>query len=301
MGWRYGSYYTYLTSIDITNARLRGVEVEVLSGYVFDEIIYPFNDFIAKCRELRILNKKQPTEDVAKLMQNSVYGKFAMSTDGVRITISNEIQDEPRHLHRGRLDHYRHAEPEERSTSYMLPHWSAFITAGARLNLHNFIDHIGIDNFLYADTDSVVMTRGGYEKIDSTKYLHSPEATALLVDQYGESAKSFTEYGKWDMENQYLAFRCLAPKVYAGITHDLKIKGRAKGIPKRCTSSKLFIDFIKNESSSESFFYDSVTSFASILKGNPLVVNRNRRLSSVETSSNWIKKDGVVIAKNYGE
>lgn len=304
VGWLYGSFETYLTSIDIQNARTRNCTVDVIDGYVFEEIIFPFNDFVDQCRELRILNKGEALEDVAKLMQNSVYGKFAMSREGKSIWISNEVDDKPRMLHGGLMDHYRHETDEERDAMYILPHWAAFITAGARINLHNFIDASGWENFLYADTDSAIITEEGYTRVANTNFFMTQEGRDEITKKYGQNKQGknlgdiFTEYGKWALDAEYHAVRILAPKVYAALTTDFKVKGRAKGIPRRHATNSVFIDLLKNEKDRESFFYDSVSSFSAILKGGERVVKRNRKLSSISNSNNWVIRDGKVSAKD---
>lgn len=286
--WPYGEFETYITSIDIENARNWGIDVEVIEGYYWQKSENPFTTFVDICRSLRKRFKKQPPEDIAKLMQNSLYGKFAMKAEGTKIVLTlNPETEEVFMSHNSVFDHYRDVKPETREAAYMLPHWAAFITANSRLNLHSFIKDIGLENYLYSDTDSVIVANEGVDNINP--------------DKIG------SEYGNWQHENDYSRVKILAPKVYVGELskpdkNGNKYKGRAKGIPRRLATQNLLETMLLSDKNiTESFYYDSISSLASIIKGGELVVKRNRKLSSIDTSSNWILVDGLVYPKHCKE
>lgn len=75
-------------------------------------------------------------------------------------------------------------------------HLISYITAYARARIQKFINTAGYDNFFYADTDSLVVNKTGYDR--------------LIQKNYFDDEK----LGKLKLEHRLDFFHALAPKNY---------------------------------------------------------------------------------------
>lgn len=222
MKWYRGTFKTVCTNRELIFAANHGYEIlEVHSGIVYEDVIYPFNDYINKCREIRKEFAVAPglpltgEEYLAKFMQNSLYGKFGSRRERMRIiaahsaTIEDLIGCKP-YDEEGKWYVKTEIDEEMRCN----PHWAVFITAHARLALLQAVYSIGPENVLYGDTDSITCKQG-----------------------FGHLIDVGDEYGQWKLEKKWSQFRAIAPKVYSGIIKDGKYagqwKGAAKGLPSK--------------------------------------------------------------------
>ena len=290
VAWPRGSFKTYLTSLDLENLTENGTLFHVEHGLRFVGMIYPFTEFIGQCKNYRVMYEGTAGETTAKLMQNSLYGKFGAKPEITKIVYRKDgtggfgfkdIDDELEIVPRGTIDDYAHRTIEKITAPYLLPHWAAFITAGARLRLHRMIRVCGFENFIYADTDSIVCNDRGYQNI----LLKAPE---LLGN----------EYGQFKLEKIYRAFRVSSPKVYASEiinkTFHVEHNGRAKGVPKQHRTEEFFKSLLNDTVEYNPMYYDSVSNLKSVFKGNDYTIERKRTLSKLENSKNWIVENGLV-------
>ena len=194
--------------------------IEFYEGLVFPEKVKPFQNLLDKCRRLKIESDLQPAvRNMAKLMQNSLYGKFAAKRTRDKMFFPQSEDD----LETGYCCNAELGIWSQSVTDYQmlrLPQWSAFITAYARLHLLRVVYSIGIENLVYGDTDSITV---------------KANADCSKIPQ-GE-----TTYGLWKLEKTWETFRATAPKVYTGFIKG-EARARIKGIPKKKISSyKRFI------------------------------------------------------------
>ena len=91
-----GSWEGWIFSGEMDNAMKKGYTFEILKGYQFEKG-YIFKDYINKMYNLRLqYDKGHPMNLIAKLLMNSLYGKFGMKLDTTRIEMfdtSNEIEN----------------------------------------------------------------------------------------------------------------------------------------------------------------------------------------------------------------
>jgi len=228
--WARGKFETFITSMEIKEARKRGYVIDVIDGYKFERIEYPFNDYVEICKSLRKEFKGQALETVAKLMQNSLYGKFGMGRIGDRYIVSFDYPEPDKKAEDGKLywqpiasttkdgvvdvDYVYKAE-DERDAPYMFPHWAAWITAAARLELLNVQEIAGNEYFIYADTDSVTIFPQAVDRL---------EKAGVVGGEYGQVKNE-------GIKERYVVF---GPKAYAWIDPKDKLyKFKMKGIPKK--------------------------------------------------------------------
>lgn len=210
MRWHGGEFETICTNVEITFAERHGYEIiEVMEGLCWEKTIFPFNDFIEKCKTIRRDYKGQPEETLAKLMQNSLYGKYGSRRE--RLTVFSPSCDEET-IDASPIDNdgFFWMKKEFAEDLRCIPEWAVFITAHARLKLLNQIYKVGVHNVIYGDTDSLTVQSSAADKFDEGN-----------------------EYGQWKREKQWSRFRAIAPKVYSGQLSTGQFKGAAKGLPKK--------------------------------------------------------------------
>lgn len=213
--WPRGCFETVVTSAELEFAAEHGYQINrVIEGLSWEKTIFPFTDFVDMAENLRTEFKGRPEEKCAKLMQNSLYGKFG-------------ARRERRELFRPRSDEETlGATPWDDEGKWYVrtvyqddllcfPQWAVFITAQARLRLLRTAYSVGTSNVIYGDTDSLTVRAGT-----------------------GVAIETGTEYGQFKLEKTWTRFRAIAPKVYAGEVAGVW-KSACKGIPKKHIDSTL--------------------------------------------------------------
>ncbi len=208
--WPRGRFETIATGAELEFACQHGYQVaRVHEGLIWEKTVFPFTEFVNQAETLRREFKGKPEEQCAKLMQNSLYGKFG-------------ARRERRELFRPRTDHESlGATPwDDEGKWYVrtiyqedmlcLPQWAVYITAAARLRLLRAAYQVGPENVIYGDTDSLTVRPGA-----------------------GASLDVGAEYGQFKHEKTWRCFRAIAPKVYAGEIEGRGWKSACKGIPKK--------------------------------------------------------------------
>lgn len=197
-----GQFETVATNLEIDKARELGHHVTVLEGYYFQQIEYPFAEFIAKCQSIRYNPsfKGTPLELVAKLAQNALYGKFGCQEDVEHLTITDDPESDlvpfvdPQS---GQMIEALYTKSEKLETDYLHVEWAAWITAKARLKLCEVAEPASReDRLVYTDTDSVKLVLSGPQ-----------DAAHIPTDP--------KEYGKWKHEADIWQWANAGPKTYA--------------------------------------------------------------------------------------
>lgn len=227
--WPRGNFETHITNLEIEFACKHGYEIQVHEGYFFSRIEKIFDAVVNVCMQLRWANKKQALEDVAKLIQSSCYGKFATKRERENLILTDDPMSyarENRHLLPIDVDAGVYAEMTKSDDMPRMPHWAAWITAAARMNLLDFVYSCGPENCLYGDTDSVTLKEG----------VTVPER---FLDE--------KIYGKFKIDKEWIFFRAEAPKVYSGFRWIKKgefegyaYDGKAKGITQKLQTPQFF-------------------------------------------------------------
>lgn len=276
MRWYRGEFDTCVTNQELIFACKHGYEVlEIYEGICFEKMVFPFSELISECKMLRKVFKGQATEQVAKLMQNSLYGKFGTRRERLRMMNAASMEE----------DDFLGAKPYDKEGMWYtkkehddemrcLPQWAVFITAHARLKLLSTVYAIGPENVIYGDTDSITVKKG---------YSH-------LID-HGD------DYGQWKLEKEWQHFRAIAPKVYVGVLADGTFKGAAKGLPRKGITDKNWKELLETgNSSATTMSLDSLR--VVIKKGVKPAHELIRKSSDLQNSSNFYAlPDGSVSVK----
>ena len=212
MRWSRGRFETTVTNSELKFAKQNGYIIETVhEGMAWEEIAFPFNAFIEKCKAIRQQYKGRPEETLAKLMQNSLSGKYGSRRERLTVFRADE-ENEELTLEALPLDEngFWWVRKEFADDLRCQPMWAVFITAHARLHLLDTVYRVGVKNVIYGDTDSITALPG-----------------------HGHHFDQGLDYGQFKLEKTWRTFRAIAPKVYAGQLADGRYKGAAKGLPRK--------------------------------------------------------------------
>ncbi|HBH1802306.1 TPA: hypothetical protein KRM58_003526 [Clostridioides difficile] len=217
---------------EIKVAEKVGCTIEKVEQLVyFQKMESVFKNYIEYFEEVKNTSKGAK-RNFAKLMLNTLYGKFGMIR--VRNTYLNysdiaveELKEKQEqyviHEHTNNLMNVKFIETLFRSKAqYIQPQISAYVTSYARILLYEaLLKQQENGEVAYCDTDSIACTT----KMDET-----------LVDD--------KEFGKWKLESNIEKAIFLQPKFYSEKNSDGETI-RAKGIPKEIMSSFSFETYEK--------------------------------------------------------
>lgn len=260
-----GQWEDMLFSEEMDNAKKFGYEFEILWGYTFKRKNI-FSGYVGTLYNLRLtFPKLNPLNLIAKLLLNSLYGRFGMKDSFPNITIfdtfsefkswfkdHNEDIFDFMELGNKILVQYRSEEQDLRTEQYgnLETHnvsvgIAAAITAYARIHMSQFKNNPNF-NLYYSDTDSI--------------YIDKPLPDSMI---------SNTILGKMKLEYVLNKAIFLAPKVYYLETIDGKVIYKAKGLKHEVVLTlDDFINLLKKDSLLQKFqnkwFKDFSKGFISI-------------------------------------
>lgn len=201
-----GEYITMcLTNIDLELffEHYEVYDIDYISGWKFRSYIGLFKNYIDKWNKIKVqatIEKNGAMRSIAKLMLNSLYGKFALNP---------KVKSKYPFLGDDDIIHYRIVKEADRKPIY-IP-MGVFITSWARYKTITSAQKV-YDRFIYADTDSLHLEG---EEI--------PEGLEI----------SDTELGKWKLESLFTKARFIRQKSYIEEI-DNKLKITCAGMPESC-------------------------------------------------------------------
>ncbi|MEK5046161.1 DNA polymerase [Bacillus sp. FSL L8-0637] len=213
---------------ELSVAESEGCVIEKIeSGVVFEKTSPVFREFVSHFEQIKNTSRGAK-RTFAKLMQNALYGKFAMQRERVMYadisdrekleaeghTVSKVIYN-MNGIHMEFLEYDGYAMAE-----YIQPHISAYITSIARIILYKGLKYAEEKGILaYCDTDSI--------------------ASTVMFPEHMVHDK---EYGKWKLEGFIEEGLYFQPKMYAEKTFfngKYKEVLRMKGVPKWVVNEQL--------------------------------------------------------------
>jgi DNA polymerase type B, organellar and viral len=240
-----GSWTGWIFSSEMDVARTRfGYSFRIIKGYEFQEGD-AFSSYMLKMYDLRMRYPKgDPMNDNAKLLQNSLYGKFGMKSTATVVEIFDTSDPDQNELLLSMLDAYglsvndylqidnhiitvrdnisQYSYSEELDLFHGLDVNVAIasaVTAGGRMWMSNFKNNPNFTLY-YSDTDSIFVV--------------------FLVDDALPESMIGNNIGQLKLESTIKKAVFLAPKVYAYITEDGKEVVKVKGVTQDVKSD---IDF----------------------------------------------------------
>lgn len=231
-----GSWHGWIFSDEMNNAMKYGYTFDIIKGYEFEKG-YIFKEYVDKMYSLRMeYPKGHPMNLIAKLLMNSLYGKFGMRLESTIINIYDSTNETELELFNTMIDAfdinvknwikldnfyitvrknlipYSHNESEDFYYGIDVNvAIAAAITGGARIwmslfkNGNKFIKGCPKFNLYYSDTDSVVIDK------PLPDYFVGPNLGQVKLEHIVKKAVF------------------LAPKVYALLTTDNELIIKCKG------------------------------------------------------------------------
>ena len=202
-----GVWTDYITTFEYKEALKRGYEIDILEAYLYTKQENHFKEYVDYYYNIK-KTTKGAKKQIAKLMLNSVYGKFAQKRTYEKIVTLSYIIEKGLNLSDFiplGSDMYTKEETYfyDRKINPIL---SIFVTAYARHVLY-----LGIEN---------IINKGGE--------VYYADTDAIITDiKLGDELVSDTELGKWDLEEEIEKYIGIDAKLY--ICDD---KVKAKGIPR---------------------------------------------------------------------
>jgi hypothetical protein len=227
-----GSWKGWYFSEELYNAEKYGYTFEVLKGYTFAKG-YIFKDYVEKLYKIKESHPKgSPMNLNAKLLLNSLYGRFGMSPHSdehivLPSSLSNKfILDDQFDIldvidfknnqelisYRKRNDPNIDNNSEENKFKKVSIVVASAITAYGRIHMSQFKNNPEIGDLLYSDTDCIAITG------------------ELNPKHIGKGI------GQMEVEKQFIKVVYLAPKVYVGLmqnkkdTNKIEVHAVIKGI-----------------------------------------------------------------------
>lgn len=295
--WATGTFTAIVPSCTIEYAKTLGVQFEIEYGYVFERIEYPFQKFLGIAENLELTYEKSPLKECAKLLRNSLYGRFGMNPVAERIVYAEQPPDDLEPLTDKQtaevIDDF-YLERELLSVASMQIHWASWITAQTRIRVHQ-IARAGKAS--YGDTDSADVSRQMFDSLVQRGIIEVGKA-----------------YGQVKIEHEFEWFVSHAPKDYIGYLSDMEWQEhqkkcltcspehryihRAKAMPRGKIISREHIDAPLHNVQVE---YQSMISFQTQIKhpDMPLAITRLRSYSTLNHSISWVQgANGQVYPKH---
>lgn len=173
--------------------------LELLGGFLFKSQKNLFNEYIDKFWAMKT-SSNDTIKAIGKLFLNALYGKFGESFEKTKLEV--EYEDKIK---------YRITDTEIRPCGYIPV--AIFITAYSRIFLLETIHDIGVENFVYCDTDSI----------------HTLKRDDKLFNTHN------SDIGRWKYEGMFLEAYYIRAKRYAGI---LRICGNYGKLQVTCAGIK---------------------------------------------------------------
>lgn len=227
---------------EIEMAERYGCKIEKIEQIIFFKNTKPvFKKFVNQFEELK--NNSEGAKKVfAKLIQNSLYGKFGMRrerdtlanhTDELELELAEkekEIIESGEYKKVYRIFYHPYLKKKFIETpiisraDYIQPHIAAYVTSYARILLYESImSQLEAGEVVaYCDTDSMATSGRLDEKLVDNK-----------------------EYGKWKLEAEIEEAIFLQPKLYTEKDINGKLTIKAKGIPKEILSTFTYETYIE--------------------------------------------------------
>lgn len=196
-----GKFETVLCGPELALAVARG-NVKAMRSYSAYEMAPMFEKYVTQIQEMRDFYRRagKPAFALyAKQLLNGLYGKWGQKTPEFELCedmapertfdtwahVDNET-GERTEFHSVGHHVFKQVEPEEQPFS--LPSVSAFVASYARIFMERARWCAGPDNVLYQSTDSLIVTREGFNRLHTGNYLHETEMGKFKLEAKGNGA-----------------------------------------------------------------------------------------------------------------
>lgn len=233
-----GNFEGWFFSEELFNAQKYGYKFEILEGYLFERENI-FKDYVSVLHQIKQnTDKSNPMYLIAKLLLNSLYGKFGMTDDLATHKIIN------------------------------INNLENFINSKDRITITELSDdlilisyhEINDDKFINDYTDmnisvGVAAAIASYSRIQMTKFknlsynkMYYTDTDSAIMEKPLDNSLVGNHLGQMVLEKEYKEFVALAPKVYGGILNNGKEFSKIKGFSKQISYKDFKSLLIKDKS-----------------------------------------------------
>jgi hypothetical protein len=230
-----GTWTGWIFSEEMYNAINFGYQFKIIKGYLFDKANL-FNEYVNILYNLRLqYDKTDPMNQSAKLLNNSLYGKFGMKDGTKQIVILRNVSQE-----------------DKLKISFMIDSFNKNIIDIIELDGHTMLEINKPNNDEYHGTDvnvAVASAITAYARIHMSQFKNNPDyklyysdTDSIVTNKPLPEHMIGTGLGKLKLEHVISKAVFLAPKVYALITEDAKEIIKVKGLTNEVISKLTFKD-----------------------------------------------------------
>jgi hypothetical protein len=155
-----GTFEGIYTSKELIKAQALGYNIKIINGYTFKETDFIFKDYVEYYYNVK-KNSEGAKREIAKLMLNSLYGKFGQKRLFNDIELINIKDFKKDIMYSNVVNDYilKSKESYNKYAQFLHSEIASLITSNARLYLYSFIEKCGFDNIYYYDTDSIITNK----------------------------------------------------------------------------------------------------------------------------------------------
>jgi len=279
-----GTFTGWFFSEELFNSLKYGYTFEILEGYLFERNNI-FKDYVSVLHQIKqSTDKSNPMYLIAKLLLNSLYGKFGMTDD-----LANHVV-----IDSNKLDEIIDSNNKTKITTIELDE-DLFL-----VSYHDVDDDKFIDDYTSFDISvGVASAITAYSRVIMTQFKNLPDNKIFYTDT--DSAvmeKPLDDYlvgkhlGQMVLEKEYVEFVALAPKVYGGILNNGKIITKVKGFKNSITFDNLKSLLEENKS----LELNQTKWFRFIDKGSITIKSQIYTLVPTANKRNLIYKDNKLVS-----
>jgi len=298
-----GEWYGWYFSEELKFAKKHGYEIEIIKGYEFDYVENVFKDFVNSVYILKANAKNETERNVAKLILNSLIGRFGMDflksitklVDGkthniLNITrvIRNTIEMEEDLF----LDTFKPGIDKEVCEDFGID----FIKA---LNIESIDEKTNTKTFksVSISTASAVIAYARIHMLELMLYIlenggkiYYTDTDSIVTDlKLPENFVHKTELGKLKLEHTILEGYFVSDKTYAFINEKGKLIKKAKGVDSKKLSLDDYKKMYKLETIQNAVKKDSIRNYET---GSVVIRTKNNIKLNV---NNYTKRERVLI------
>lgn len=279
-----GTFTGWFFSEELFNSLKYGYTFEIIEGYLFERNNI-FKDYVSVLHQIKqSTDKSNPMYLIAKLLLNSLYGKFGMTDD-----LANHVV-----IDSNKLDEIIDSNNKTKITTIELDE-DLFL-----VSYHDVDDDKFIDDYTSFDISvGVASAITAYSRVIMTQFKNLPDNKMFYTDT--DSAvmeKPLDDYlvgkhlGQMVLEKEYVEFVALAPKVYGGILNNGKIITKVKGFKNSITFDNLKSLLEENKS----LELNQTKWFRFIDKGSITIKSQIYTLVPTANKRNLIYKDNKLVS-----
>jgi hypothetical protein len=238
-----GSWQGWICSLEMDNAVNYGYQFEILNGYQFEKGNI-FKDYVLKMYNLRLqYDKTHPMNLIAKLLMNSLYGKFGMKLESTEIiTYDTSTDDGYNELHKD-IKLYGEAINDYVNIDkvfYLIIRKSSIpLKYDEDLDLYHGQDiNIAIASTITASA----RVHKSYFKNNPDFRLYYSDTDSVVTDKPISDFMVGSKLGQMKLEHNIEKAVFLAPKVYGLVDVDGNETIKVKGVTQEVASKITFTD-----------------------------------------------------------